>query len=444
MQPDTRLPHAQVTGQIDQGSELSRSITRLTREDLRPELTPKAYDRPMRESHMTDPQEPSSGVVRFDVFEVDLQAGELRRDSRKIKLQEQPFRVLSSVLERPGELVTRKELCQKLWPADTFVDFDHGLNSAVARLRDALRDSAEQPKFIETVPKRGYRFIASLIHHPAPVPQSCESVPLPRLQKSRLQKISAPNIWIATGAAVFMLMLVSAIVLARSYSKMPPSAEAGISSQKPGLPSVPAYSPDGKQVAFRQNEGRENDGIFTALVGGENPMRLTSHAGDFEPSWSPDSRQIAFIRYSENSLSINIVPALGGVEREVYTMPAALGEGLTWSKTGKAVAFTESNIVNPRRSWIVMCSLSDSMTRRLTSPPDGYRDSEPVFSPDGSRVAFVRSEVSGSANNVFVVPVTGGEARQLTFHDRPILGPPAWSRDGREIVVSSTGSPASL
>ena len=183
MQPDTRLPHARVTGQLDQGSELSKVMTRLTQEDLRRGLTAAIHDRPISDSHMTDPEASSSSVVRFDVFEVDLQAGELRRDSRKIKLQEQPFRVLSSVLERPGELVTRKELCQKLWPANTFVDFDHGLNSAVARLRDALSDSAEQPKFIETVPKRGYRFIASLIHHPVPVLPFSENFPPTRLQK---------------------------------------------------------------------------------------------------------------------------------------------------------------------------------------------------------------------------------------------------------------------
>src|SRR5690348_12798750 len=127
------------------------------------------HDRPRNGSRMTD-QQLSSSVVRFDVFEVDLQAGELRKESRRVRLQEQPFRVLSSVLERPGELVTRRELCQKLWPADTFVDFDHGLNSAVARLRDALSDSAEQPKFIETVPKRGYRFIAPLNRDPLPEP----------------------------------------------------------------------------------------------------------------------------------------------------------------------------------------------------------------------------------------------------------------------------------
>src|SRR5258707_2556502 len=104
----------------------------------------------------------SSVVVRFDVFEVDLRAGELRKEGRLVKLQEQPFRVLSLLLERSGEVVTRDELRQELWPVDTFVDFDHGLNSAVARLREALGDSAEKPRFIETVAKRGYRFIAPI------------------------------------------------------------------------------------------------------------------------------------------------------------------------------------------------------------------------------------------------------------------------------------------
>src|ERR1700680_2126582 len=104
----------------------------------------------------------SSVVIRFDVFEVDLRAGELRREGRIVRLQEQPFRVLSLLLERPGEVVTRNELRQNLWPADTFVDFEHGLNSAVARLRVALRDSADRPRFIETVDKRGYRFISPL------------------------------------------------------------------------------------------------------------------------------------------------------------------------------------------------------------------------------------------------------------------------------------------
>lgn len=105
--------------------------------------------------------EPSSQqLIRFGVFELDPQAGELRRHGARVKLQEQPFLILRILLENPGRVVTREDLRKRIWPADTFVEFDHGLYSALARLRDALGDSAESPRFIETIPRRGYRFIA--------------------------------------------------------------------------------------------------------------------------------------------------------------------------------------------------------------------------------------------------------------------------------------------
>jgi len=99
-------------------------------------------------------------TVHFGTFEADLHAGELRRNGSKVKLQEQPFQVLTLLLERPGSVVTREELQKRLWAADTFVDFDHSLNAAIRRLRDALGDSAENPRFVETVARRGYRFVA--------------------------------------------------------------------------------------------------------------------------------------------------------------------------------------------------------------------------------------------------------------------------------------------
>ena len=108
-----------------------------------------------------------SRVVRFSVFEVDLRAGELRRNGIKVKLQNQPFQILAMLLERHGEVVTREELHSRLWSADTFVDFDNGLNSAIRRLRDALGDSAEHPTFVETLGHRGYRFIAVVEGPPA-------------------------------------------------------------------------------------------------------------------------------------------------------------------------------------------------------------------------------------------------------------------------------------
>src|SRR5215831_19913994 len=100
-----------------------------------------------------------SKVLRFGVFEVDLQAGELRKAGLRVKLQEQPLQLLAALLQRPGEVVTREDLRQKLWPADTFVDFDHSLNSAVKKLRQALGDDPNNPRFIETIPRRGYRLI---------------------------------------------------------------------------------------------------------------------------------------------------------------------------------------------------------------------------------------------------------------------------------------------
>ena len=105
----------------------------------------------------------SPKLVRFGTFEVDLRAGELRRHGLRIRLQEQPFQVLTALLERPGEIVTREELRKKLWPADTFVDFDHGLNKAINKIREALSDSAENPRFVETVARRGYRFLVPVV-----------------------------------------------------------------------------------------------------------------------------------------------------------------------------------------------------------------------------------------------------------------------------------------
>jgi DNA-binding winged helix-turn-helix (wHTH) protein len=98
--------------------------------------------------------------MRFGVFEIDRKTGELRKSGTKIRLQDQPFQVLETLLETPGELVTREQLRSRLWPDDTFVDFDHALTTAIKKLRRALNDSATQPRYIETLPKRGYRFIA--------------------------------------------------------------------------------------------------------------------------------------------------------------------------------------------------------------------------------------------------------------------------------------------
>lgn len=111
----------------------------------------------------------NAGQYRFGIYEADVRSGELRKNGSKLKIQEQPFQVLAMLLEKTGEVVTRDELRQRLWPADTFVDFDHSLNTAINKLRDALGDSAANPRFIETLAKRGYRFLAPVQEIPQPV-----------------------------------------------------------------------------------------------------------------------------------------------------------------------------------------------------------------------------------------------------------------------------------
>src|SRR6266403_370613 len=119
----------------------------------------------------------SSAILRFGVFEVDVRAGELRKQGVRVKLQEQPFQVLTVLLQCAGEVVTREELRNQNWPPDTFVDFDNSLNTAINKLREALGDSADSPKYIETLPRRGYRFIGSVEEVQAPwiVPEKSKS-----------------------------------------------------------------------------------------------------------------------------------------------------------------------------------------------------------------------------------------------------------------------------
>src|ERR1700747_770338 len=125
----------------------------------------------------------SSSIIRFGTFELDLQTGELRHAGQKVKLQEQPFQVLATLLEHPGKIVTREERRSKLWPEDTFVDFDHSLNAAIKRLRDALGESADAPVFIETLARRGYRFIGPINGAPSAAGVS-ESIPAAQVSRS--------------------------------------------------------------------------------------------------------------------------------------------------------------------------------------------------------------------------------------------------------------------
>ena len=166
------------------------------------------------------------GRLRFGVFELDLRSGELRKHGLRVRLQEQPFRLLEMLLERPGEVVTREELQKRLWPADTFVDFDHGLNKAINKIREALGDSAESPRFVETVSRRGYRFLAEVKDSEVParnlelgaqprppaVPPGIPDHPYPPGEVAEIKNPSLSRAW---KISVLLLLLVAAVLVIR-------------------------------------------------------------------------------------------------------------------------------------------------------------------------------------------------------------------------------------
>ncbi len=381
----------------------------------------------------------SAQIVRFGVFEANLETGELRKNGVKVPLQGQPFQVFATLMEHSGGLVTRDELRQKVWPEDTFVDFDHALNTAITKIRIALGDDADNPRFVETLPRRGYRFIGR-VSKPSPgeLPATAS--------KGRDKEITGVWRWIGVGAGFLALFSGIGIVRFsrnRSEARRPPMELAPLAGLS-GFESFPAFSPDGNQVAFAFR-GNGNSGIYTNMAGGEKPLRLTSNLTDCCPKWSPDGRQIAFSRHSHERIEIYVIPAFGGTEHRLWSGTAALppawtsGRSIDWSPDGKTVAFSALE-ADKTHAWLTLLSLVDSTTRRLTSPSNQNLDYGPAFSPDGSAVAFVRGIASGVVEDLYIVPTAGGEPKRLTFDNAWLNGPPTWTSDGRDIVFSSKRS----
>lgn len=375
-----------------------------------------------------------SRMVRFGPFEADLETGELRKEGARVSLQVQPFQVLALLLNHAGELVTRDQLRSQIWPQDTFVDFGHALNTAITKIRIALGDNAERPVFIETLPRRGYRFIGIVQTPDIKAPTADDAKTMPGRRRA---------LWIVVGAAV-LLCAAGVLWRTRRYHSdlsLPPLEVVPFVSLH-GFQGYPAFSPDGNQVAFARYEG-EDEAIFTALIGGDTPLRLTAKPGVCCPTWSPDGRHIAFMRFSKNGFSINVISALGGAEKTLFTsqfaeqagFPGRMCDHLDWSPDGKWLAFGGPIDVDYTR--ITLLSLDDLKVKSLTSPKMPDFDCEPAFSPDGLRIAFERGTIGGIGRDLFVVPITGGEPRRLTF-ENAWGGVPAWTQDGSEIVFPSS------
>ena len=381
--------------------------------------------------------------IRFGLFEADFTAGELRKHGRTVKLQEQPFQVLAVLLQRAGQIVPREDLRKTLWPADTFVEFEQGVNTAIKKIRQALGDSAENPRFIETLPRKGYRFIAPIAVSDVTV-ASPESVHTSSFRYSRSQ-------WILGLSAVLLVAgCVGWFVNTRNVRRDNPLTPVPLTSYA-GLESSPSFSPDGNEVAFVWNgEKQDNFDIYVKLLGSDSQLRITSNpAPDFSPAWSPDGQSIAFLRtMGANKAAVFLVPAIGGAERKLTEIGCCAhgGANLTWSPDGKWLV--TSDATEPKEiTGLILLSPESREKRKLTFPPHGWiGDANPVFSPDGRMLAFVRLKNPG-VGDVYVLRLSrdaspNGGPVQVTFSNNATASP-AWTVDGREIIFSSGPSDGS-
>ena len=386
-------------------------------------------------------------VVRFGAYEVDLRSAELRKSGVKVRLTGQPFQILAILLEHPGELVTREELQKRLWPADTFVDFDRGLNAAINRVREALGDSAENPRFVETLPRRGYRFIGQVER--AEQTNSTESQASVNGQKDGIAG-RGWKIGIAVGSVILLIasgLLFSPIarhwlISLFTHQSQPQPLEAVPLTALPGQEISPSFSPDGSQVAFGWDGETNGAGfdLYVKVIGTDKPLRLTNHPAPWlGVAWSPDGRNIAVHRLATEEPGIFLVPALGGPERKLASTNNSVlfpqWATISWSPDGKQLAFGDHFPVGGYSTQLFLLSL-DTLERKQITAGCEYA-LEPGFSPFGDSLVYVCAEDAADFT-LNLLELRGGKNQRLFGGPQGIQGP-TWTRDGARIIFS-TGS----
>jgi Tol biopolymer transport system component/DNA-binding winged helix-turn-helix (wHTH) protein len=425
----------------------------------------------------------------FGHFRVDAEERILLREGKPVPLAPKAFDMLLTLVENSGHVMEKDQLLRRVW-RDAFVE-EANLSNNVFLLRKALGDDNGIRKYIETVPRRGYRFVADVRvetydnaehvleehtrahivveeEHDEAASGFVEIVPLaaPSTIARGEQAVRDSRQGLMSRFTVASLVLVSVIVAGVFWFRM-----TGTKSRTELLTSPtnfsavrliplttstqdefdPALSPDGKLLAFSSNEGP--GGSFNIYVkqidAGSAPVKLTAEPvrdpgvnapgiRDGAPAWSPDGRYIAYVRGSQikDESGVFLIPALGGVARRLHSLKDMnFCAGLDWSPDGKSILIPLNTTLNDP-CGLYLISLDTSDLKQLTRPPMGYQgDGRPAFSPDGRNVAFNRYS-DNYTSELYITPSAGGEAKRLTFDKTETIGA-AWTADSSQIVFAS-------
>jgi Tol biopolymer transport system component/DNA-binding winged helix-turn-helix (wHTH) protein len=388
-----------------------------------------------QQSPATPPSTSANHAFCVGDWLVEPELNRIQRGGEKAHLEPKVMEVLVCLSRANGSVVSKERLIRQVWQ-DTFVT-DDVLKGSIWQLRKAFQDDSKHPKVIETIPKGGYRLLLQVRAAGAEVgsPEAQAIGALSGRKSKRWARIA--------GVALAALAGASGVLFLTTRKHPEASLEIVPFTALPGSESFPSFSPDGNQIAFTYNDGKEVN-IFVKAIGDEKMLQLTGPPGrSMCPQWSPDGRLIAYwytplTKPGSREWTIYVMTPLGGAKHKIMDIKiiglnASEGCLISWSHDSKLIVYADRPSAG-EPSGIFIVEIADAKPRRLTTPPNQTDDLNPSVSHDGKQVVFLR-QTSYATGDLYVVPILGGEPTRLTFRNGYVQGP-IWTSDDKRILFT--------